>query len=291
MHVMCQCHVFLTDSSCLKDLQNSEYIRGRGEAEEKGEGFLFEPSQSLQQWQHEMAVLLQQQRERGGVIDQTGDHDVIDLTWVSQRPQDMYDEAEPRRGQRSEGGTRESQTGVHATAGMNSRRSKYPHCNSRGTKSNSRDSETNTTCPDSNTRYLRPRASYRTDYCRHKKQQNERTEEKIGTRTEQHWNGVRTENPGNGTSKSSVVKTCALELLSDNRRRWCEYERGKGADHWRERGRGRGRGRGVGVRGRGRGDREGGGGRREKQHCNGPETQREPRYERRERQTERNTKL
>lgn len=50
--------------------------------EEGGEEFVFLPSQGLRQWQHQMAVLLQQQRERGGVIDLTNTDDVIDLTWV-----------------------------------------------------------------------------------------------------------------------------------------------------------------------------------------------------------------
>ena len=44
---------------------------------------MFTPSQSLRQWQRKMAALLQQQRERGGVIDGTEKDDVIDLTWVS----------------------------------------------------------------------------------------------------------------------------------------------------------------------------------------------------------------
>ena len=50
--------------------------------EEEGEEFVFLPSQALRQWQHQMAVLLRQQRERGGVIDLTNKDDVIDLTWV-----------------------------------------------------------------------------------------------------------------------------------------------------------------------------------------------------------------
>lgn len=53
-----------------------------GGCEEEGEEFVFLPSQTLRQWQHQMAVLLRQQKERGGVIDLTNKDDVIDLTWV-----------------------------------------------------------------------------------------------------------------------------------------------------------------------------------------------------------------
>lgn len=61
----------------LPDIINLSKWEGEGEGEE----FVFMPSQSLRQWQCQMAVLLQQQKERGGVIDLT-DKDVIDLTWV-----------------------------------------------------------------------------------------------------------------------------------------------------------------------------------------------------------------
>ena len=50
--------------------------------EEEGEGLVFEPSQSLRQWQRQMDLLLQQQKERGGIIDLTEKDDVIDLSWV-----------------------------------------------------------------------------------------------------------------------------------------------------------------------------------------------------------------
>ena len=52
------------------------------EREREGEELVFVPSQSLRQWQHQMAVLLRQQKERGGVIDLTAKDDVIDLSWV-----------------------------------------------------------------------------------------------------------------------------------------------------------------------------------------------------------------
>ena len=44
--------------------------------------FQFVPSQSLRQWQLEMARLLRRQRERGGVIDQEEINAAIDLNWV-----------------------------------------------------------------------------------------------------------------------------------------------------------------------------------------------------------------
>ena len=69
------------DSLCMKQmLASTEPVVGGGE-----EGrFVFVASPSLRQWQGQMAVLLQQQRERGGVIDLAKKDDVIDLTWVSQ---------------------------------------------------------------------------------------------------------------------------------------------------------------------------------------------------------------
>ena len=50
-----------------------------GEEEDK---FVFVPSQSLREWQSQMARLLQQQRERGGVIDLRDKDIVVDETWV-----------------------------------------------------------------------------------------------------------------------------------------------------------------------------------------------------------------
>ena len=50
---------------------------------QREEQFEFSPSEHLRRWQVEMARLLQQQREKGGVIDQTEKDAVIDMTWVS----------------------------------------------------------------------------------------------------------------------------------------------------------------------------------------------------------------
>ena len=45
---------------------------------------VFVPSNTLKQWQVEMASLLRRQQDRGGTIDDTGGiSDVIDDTWVS----------------------------------------------------------------------------------------------------------------------------------------------------------------------------------------------------------------
>ena len=49
------------------------------------EKFVFVPSRSLRQWQSQMAALLEQQRERGGVIDLSDKDAVIDETWVRLR--------------------------------------------------------------------------------------------------------------------------------------------------------------------------------------------------------------
>lgn len=44
------------------------------------------PSNTLKQWQVEMASLLRRQQEKGGTVDDTGGiNDVIDDTWVSVR--------------------------------------------------------------------------------------------------------------------------------------------------------------------------------------------------------------
>ncbi len=51
--------------------------------EEKEEIFI---SDQVRSWQKEMARLLQQQEERGGVIDPTAKDDVIDETWVRPLP-------------------------------------------------------------------------------------------------------------------------------------------------------------------------------------------------------------
>ena len=52
-------------------------------AGQREELFEFTPSEPLRRWQTEMAWLLQQQREKGGAIDQTEKDAVIDVTWVS----------------------------------------------------------------------------------------------------------------------------------------------------------------------------------------------------------------
>lgn len=67
---------FFPDSLCLKGEEREEMV------EEK---FVFVPSRSLRQWQSQMAALLEQQRERGGVIDLSDKDAVIDETWVRLR--------------------------------------------------------------------------------------------------------------------------------------------------------------------------------------------------------------
>ena len=65
-------------SVCLNAVAGSKAALHR-----ENEAVHFMPSPELKAWQDRMASLLWKQKQKGGVINPSGEDDVIDETWVS----------------------------------------------------------------------------------------------------------------------------------------------------------------------------------------------------------------
>ena len=72
------------EEACLKDVRQLKPLLSNGHQEAEHREVI-QLSDEIRVWQVKMARLLWKQKEKGGVIDATADHDVMDENWVGSK--------------------------------------------------------------------------------------------------------------------------------------------------------------------------------------------------------------